>query len=506
MSENSNQAIEKYEAEEGKEKAKKKTKVKIELFPPLDKKPEAPNILVQIENTCVFPKVGMVGKSENIIFIGHPKPVIKIILVKTPKFQNHICSLSLDGRVKLWDLTDSKNPKCLKCINLNFESWDILLGNSNNIVICGEEILMYNLENDSKIVVMEKRYYKFVEYNLLARINDNIGVCTSLNDYYLVFDLNNGKIIKKIEMDKTHFICQMEKNIKLQKEREEQRKKELEEKKKEKNLINMENEEEVKEKDEKDKKKIKDEIKKYIRDLGSGKCEEYEEGHKGHVHALLGINTEQYKDSIISGAEDNLVKLININNPVEVISLSGHNNTIESLALDNSKQYLFSGSLDYIIKKWDLNTKECINTMRFNKAFHSILLHMDNDYLLSIGVNSKIRLWNEECLNVKTYIYTNGTIKSGLKASYDKEYNKIKFVFGDNKGDIFIKDFIIGEEYVNKYNEYKNRLLKEQEEKLMKTKSSIVNKKSGKLTFKSDDFDTNFRFKESTYETEHSEI
>ena len=186
MSENSNQAIEKYEAEEGKEKAKKKTKVKIELFPPLDKKPEAPNILVQIENTCVFPKVGMVGKSENIIFIGHPKPVIKIILVKTSKFQNHICSLSLDGRVKLWDLTDSKNPKCLKCINLNFESWDILLGNNNNIVICGEEILMYNLENDSKIVVMEKRYYKFVEYNLLARINDNIGVCTSLNDYYLV--------------------------------------------------------------------------------------------------------------------------------------------------------------------------------------------------------------------------------------------------------------------------------------------------------------------------------
>ena len=506
MSENSNKTIEKYGDEEEKEKVKKNPKEIIELFPPLDKKPEAPKILVQIENTCVLPKVGIVGKSENIIFIGHPKPVIKLILVKTPNFQNHLCSLSKDGRVKLWDLTDSKNPKCIKCINLNFESWDILLGNNNNIIICGEEILMYNLENDSKIIVMEKSYYKFVEYNLLARINDNLGVCTSLNDYYLVFDLNNGKIIKKIEMDKTHFICQMEKNIKLQKEREEQRKKELEKKEKEENLIIPENEDEGKEKDEKDKKKKKDEIKIYIRDLGSGKCEEYEEGHKGHVHALLGINTEQYKDTIISGAEDNLVKLININNPIEVTSLSGHNNTIESLELDNSKQFLFSGSLDYIIKKWDLNTKECISTMRFNKAFHSILLYLDNDYLLSIGVNSKIRIWNKECLNVKTYIYTNGTIKSGLKISYDKEYNKVKIVFGDNKGDIFIKDFIIEEEYVNKYNEYKNKLLREQEEKLMKTKTNIINRKSGKQTFRSDDFDTNFRFKESTYETEHSEI
>ena len=46
--------------------------------------------------------------------------------------------------------------------------------------------------------------------------------------------------------------------------------------------------------------------------------------HKGHVHALLGINTEKFKDSIISGAEDNLIKIININNPKEVIDLSGH--------------------------------------------------------------------------------------------------------------------------------------------------------------------------------------
>ena len=69
---------------------------------------------------------------------------------------------------------------------------------------------------------------------------------------------------------------------------------------------------------------MKKEFQKIIRALESGKCKEYEGVHKGHVHALLGINTEKFKDSIISGAEDNLIKIININNPKEVIDLSGH--------------------------------------------------------------------------------------------------------------------------------------------------------------------------------------
>ena len=69
---------------------------------------------------------------------------------------------------------------------------------------------------------------------------------------------------------------------------------------------------------------MKKEFQKIIRALGSGKCKENEGGHKGYVHALLGINKEKFKDSIISGAEDNLIKIININNPKEVIDLSGH--------------------------------------------------------------------------------------------------------------------------------------------------------------------------------------
>jgi len=468
----------------------KKLKKKEELFPPIKKREKVKEDIL-IENSNIFPSVGKIGLSNKITYIGHPKPVIKLILIKTIKYPNHLCSLSIDGKIKLWNLDDN-DIKCVKSIDTDFETRDMLLGNNNDIIACGEEIIIINLETDQKFIIQGKKAFKFVEFNLLARINKDVGVCTSLNDYYLLFDLNKGKIIRKIEMNKTHFICQMEKNQKIKMKEEEEKKKE-----EEKEIIDDYNEE-------KKKKKVE---RKIIRDLGSGKCEEYEDGHKGHVHALLGINTEENKDSIISGGEDQLIKIININQERRVINLSGHLNVIKSLVLNKTNQYLFSGSLDYIIKKWDLNKKECVETMDCNNAYQNILLSLENDFLLSIGINSKISVWNENCLFVKIYKYTYCSIKSGEIISYDKEFNKTKFIFGDEKGNIFIKQFIIGESNINKYKDFISKQKKENEEKLnkpRKNKKSLV-KSMIKLNFKDKEIDKNFNFKEITYETENTE-
>ena len=500
------------EDEEAKKK-KKKPKKKFELFPPLQKRPQAPKIMIQIENSCIFPKVGPVGNSDQITFIGHAKPVIKIIFIKTPQYPNHLCSLSLDGKIKLWKLKDTinSNSKCVKCIETNEETLDIMLGKNNNIIVCGEGILMINLETEEKIVIQEKKFYRYVDFNLLGRINENVGVCTSLNDYYLIFDLNKGNIIKRIEFDKTHFICMMEKNQKIKKNKAEKKvegpgkENEKEEEGKEKASINIDINSSGKEK-EKEKEKIKNEIQKIIRDLGSGKCKEFEGGHKGHVHALLGINTEKIKDSIISGGEDNVIKIININKPREIIDLIGHDNTIECLAMGKSKEYLYSGSLDYTIKKWDLIKKECIMTMGFNNAFQILLLPMDNDYLLSVGINSKIKLWNENCLNVKSYRYTHGYVRSGVIVSYNKDFDKTTFVFGDDKGNIFMKQFLIGEENINKNKEHFLKIRKESSEKITRNKfynNSFRKNQQKQSPVKTED--NYFNFKESTYQTENTE-
>ena len=57
MSSISNPKIEKNIDDNDKNKSKKNKK-KIDLFPPIKKRPEAPKISVEIENTCIFPKIG----------------------------------------------------------------------------------------------------------------------------------------------------------------------------------------------------------------------------------------------------------------------------------------------------------------------------------------------------------------------------------------------------------------------------------------------------------------
>ena len=72
---------------------------------------------------------------------------------------------------------------------------------------------------------------------------------------------------------------------------------------------------------------------------------------------------------------------------------------------------------------------------------------------------------------------------------------KSHFIFGDDKGDIFMKQFIIGEENIKKYNdhiEYLNRKQKESEEKSIKKASKeILRKSMPKLHCKTEDNERN---------------
>jgi len=46
--------------------------------------------------------------------------------------------------------------------------------------------------------------------------------------------------------------------------------------------------------------------------------------------------------------------------------MKGHKNFVTSLLLSDDELTLFSGSYDYSIKKWDLNTKNCMKTIKTN--------------------------------------------------------------------------------------------------------------------------------------------
>lgn len=438
-----------YQKEKNKKKGKtklRKQKSAMDLFPPLLQKPIAPKINILIDNKYIFPKVGILGNGVKPSFIGHTKPVIKIIYLN----KNIFCSISQDSLIiKVWDLNNYM-ALCLKNIDLNFVTRDILAVNDNNIIVCGEKLILLNIENEQQTIIFQPTVGSFVEFNLLTKINENLGAASSIGGYFLIFDLNTGKKLKKIDMYKIHFICDQE-----NKERE---KKKLEKSKMNKKLEEKKEEEEKGEKEEEEGKEKKEKkIQKIEKYIGSSKCLPTVNGHKGQVYTILGLNSNTYEDCIISGGFDNLVKIFKTKDSDEVITLSGHEDTVINLLLSESKDFLFSSSYDLTIRKWNLSECSCEQVMEFNKFIQNLLLPMTNGFLLSGGYDGRVKVWNEDSINVKTYIYQHGCITTGLLLPAKKEFDKNTYVFGDHNGEIFIKQFIIGDENIKTFNKMKKK-------------------------------------------------
>ena len=406
---------EKNDKEKDSKKITKKKKEKIDLFPPLVKRPKPPEINILIDNKYIFPKVGKLGNEVKPNFIGHSKPVIKIIYIN----KNIFCSISQDSLIiKVWDLNNYL-ALCLKNIDLNFVTRDILAANDNNIIVCGEKLILLNIENEQQTIIFQPIVGSFVEFNLLTKINENLGAASSIGGYFLLFDLNTGKKLKKIEMYKIHFICDQE-NKEREKKKLEKSNKKLKEKKE------IEEQEENEEEGKKKKQKKIQKIEKYI---GSSKCLPTVNGHKGQVYTILGLNSNSYEDCIVSGGFDNLVKIF--------------------------------------------KTKD----MEFNKSIQNLLLPMTNDFLLSGGYDGRVKVWNADSINVKTYIYQHGCITTGLLLPAKKECEKNTFVFGDHNGEIFIKQFIIGDENIKNFNKMKKK--KENKKNTENTNKKISEKTGG---------------------------
>ena len=442
------------------------------------------------QNIGVFPKIDSFSSSQLVKYVAHFGPIIKVIHINTPKYPNHICSISSDQRLKLWTLN---NPyTCLKTLNLEFMICDIIQGNNDCVLVSGEKIANIDLNTQKIIYIIQPKIGHFIEFSKLSKINEQYAVSSSLNKFYLIFDINNGKIKKRIKMNQVHFICWMEKNLRekkelLQKENEENnikgiKEEEEEEEEEDDNEIaeavevlenynkKLENENDIN--IQKSKKKLKKK-KIEIRDIGSAFCLETKDGHKGYVTSMISINSKDFPNSIISGGFDNMIKIINIDND-KIIDLKGHDNTVISLCLVNNK-FLFSGSLDHTFKKWDLSLRECVNSNDKHNSVINNICQMKDGYILSTGYDLKIRVWDDNLGNIKTFSYNHGRIDTCCSI------NGELFIFGNTKSDIYIKKFVFGENNNNNNNmENSNDFMKTNNATL---KSNHGNNRYGDLNY-----------------------
>ena len=65
---------------------------------------------------------------------------------------------------------------------------------------------------------------------------------------------------------------------------------------------------------------------------------------------------------MISGSDDNTIKIWDLGTGTEKFTLTGHSNSVNAIALTPDGKTVISGSCDYTIKIWDLATRKEIAT------------------------------------------------------------------------------------------------------------------------------------------------
>lgn len=97
--------------------------------------------------------------------------------------------------------------------------------------------------------------------------------------------------------------------------------------------------------------------------------------------------------SLISGSEDQTIKIRDVKTGSLHNTLSGHTDVVRSLALTSDAKTLVSGSGDRTIKIWDLQTQQVIQTLNQESPVWSVTLSPDGQMLVSGTEDGSLRIW-----------------------------------------------------------------------------------------------------------------
>lgn len=140
-------------------------------------------------------------------------------------------------------------------------------------------------------------------------------------------------------------------------------------------------------------------------DLNSGECLATLAGHEAGVRAVAISPDGQL---LVSGSADNTIKLWQLpsveNEPIcpdPIYTLTGHSDDVKCLAISHDGQILASGSQDKTIKLWDLETGELKTTLIEHwREVNHLTISSDGRNLISCSGDETIQVWQLETLKL----------------------------------------------------------------------------------------------------------
>jgi len=117
-------------------------------------------------------------------------------------------------------------------------------------------------------------------------------------------------------------------------------------------------------------------------------------GHDSWVNSVCWSKDGAY---IFSGSADHTIRKWQLIDDKEVFVLRGHTYTVASICVSSDEHHLVSASVDYSVRVWDLKTNRQVgNPLLHDDELLTAVLSSDGRYIASAGLDKKIYIWSLE--------------------------------------------------------------------------------------------------------------
>merc|ERR1712167_563739 len=98
---------------------------------------------------------------------------------------------------------------------------------------------------------------------------------------------------------------------------------------------------------------------------------------------------------IVSGSVDNTIRVWNVDTGECILTLKGHTHYVRSVVFNHDGTKIVSGSYDKTIRVWNVDTGECILILKGHTDYvNSVVFNHDGTKIVSGSWDKTIRVWN----------------------------------------------------------------------------------------------------------------